>query len=110
MAERKIRAEVNGLPKLGQSIILPPAQPKRAAHRPMRGGVAIVGNEALACCCESQIALDIAIRPMLEGVLPMGERQAGMGAGKCRIEPQRHLEEILGEVIVRSSEPIHVPE
>ena len=76
----------------------------------MRGRVVIVDEKALAGCLEGAVAFLFAVSPSLKGVLPMGEGQAGMGAGKGRIEPHSHPEKMLGQLVLRPGEAVHVPE
>ena len=86
------------------------AQPERAAHRPVRGGIAVVGHQALPGGLEGAVDLRLALGPALEGVLEMREGEAGIGAREGRVEPHRGLEEMLRALVVGLVEAIHVPQ
>ncbi|MNV39308.1 hypothetical protein D3C71_1308830 [compost metagenome] len=75
----------------------------------MRGGIPVVGGQALACGLVRQIHSRVLLAPALESVLPMRERQPGVRAGICRVQPHRHLEETSCLRIVRLVEAVHVP-
>src|SRR5215207_9520361 len=64
------------------------------------------------CSARSYAPLDfrIALRPALEGVLPMGEGKTGISAREGRVEAQRHLEKMARLLVVGLVEPVHVPE
>ena len=70
----------------------------------------VVGHQALAGGGVGLLDLLLAVRPALEGVLAVGEGEAGVGAGEGRVEAQRHLEEVPGAVVVGLVEAVHVPE
>ena len=100
MAEREVRAEIHGPFQLDERLVLAAAQPQGPAHGPVRGRIVIVDQKALAGGLVGELAFLFAVSPALKGVLPMGEGQAGMGAGKGRIEPHGHPEEMLGELVL----------
>jgi hypothetical protein len=47
MAEREVRTELDAALELGERFILNAPEPERAAHRPVRGRIAIVGAQTL---------------------------------------------------------------
>ena len=94
VAEGEVRAQLDGLLQLGHGLVLAPAQPERPAHGPVRGGVALVGHEALRRGRVGPVDFRLARLPALERVLEMREGEAGMGAREGRIEAQRDLEEL----------------
>ena len=110
VAQREVRAQVDRLLQLDDGLVVAAAQPERPAHGPVRGRVAIVDHEALPGGLEGPVDFRLALRPALEGVLEMREGQAGIGAREGRIEAHRHLEEMLGPLVVGLVEPVHVPQ
>ena len=110
VAQREVRAQVDGLLQLDDGLVVAAAQPQRPAHGPVRGRVAIVDHQALPGGLEGPVDLRLALRPALEGVLEMREGQAGIGAREGRIEAHRHLEEMPGLLVVGLVEAIHVPQ
>ncbi|MNS99182.1 hypothetical protein D3C72_1335790 [compost metagenome] len=107
--QRKIRAQVHRALQFRQRWLLAAAQPQRPPHGPMRGGVAVVGGQALACGLVRQLHSRVLLAPALKSVLPMRERQPGVRAGIRRVQPHRHLEETSCLRIVRLVEAVHVP-
>src|SRR6185295_10011469 len=57
VAEREIRAELDAAFELDERLALRAAQPQGAAHRPVRGGIAVVGAQALAGGLERELDL-----------------------------------------------------
>ena len=110
VAEREVRAQVDRLLQLDDGLVVAAAQPQRPAHGPVRGRVAVVGHQALPGGLEGPVDLRLALRPALEGVLEMRERQAGIGAREGRVEPHRRLEEMLRPLVVGAVEAVHVPQ
>ena len=87
------------------------AQPQRAAHRPVRRGIAIVGHRdsAPAASYASSICRSRS-RPAQKRVLEMRERKAGVSARERRVELQRRREEVLRAWRCPRREPVHVPQ
>jgi hypothetical protein len=71
--QREIRAEVDRLLQLDHRLIGIAAQPLGAPHRPVSGGVAIVGHQALPGRFERTIDFGCTLCPALERVLEMRE-------------------------------------
>ena len=92
VAEREVRTEVHGLLQFTDRFIVAALEPKRTSHRPMRRGIVFVDDQPAPCGLQRMGHVMFAIAPMLERALPMGERKAGMGAGKGRIQSHGHLE------------------
>src|SRR2546421_454871 len=78
--------------------------------RPMRGGIAVVGDQALAGRTVGPVDRGRALAPELERILEVREGQRGMGARESGIEADRLLEEALTLLVVVAGEAIHVPE
>ncbi|MNL33003.1 hypothetical protein D3C87_1548890 [compost metagenome] len=76
MTQREVRAQIHRAAQLRQRLILLAAQPQRPAHGPMRGRVAIIGDQTLPGCFKGQVDGGRLLAPALERILPMGERQA----------------------------------
>ena len=74
MAQGKIRAEIDGPLQLDDGLVMVPAQPERPTHGPMRGGVAVIGHEALPGGLERPVDFRLAPCPALKGVLEVRER------------------------------------
>ena len=110
MREREVRAEIDSRFEFGHGLVLAPTKPQRSAHSPVRRRVAIVGHQALAGGPERPVDLRRSLVPALKGILEMRERQSGVGARKRGIELDGHLEEMPRPFVVRTVEPIHVPE
>ena len=66
VAERKVRAQVDRLLQFDDRLVVPPAQPQRSAHRPVRGRIAIVRHQALPGGFEGPVDFRLALRPALE--------------------------------------------
>ena len=47
VSESEIRAQIDRLVELDERLVVTSPQPESAPHRPMRGGIAVVGEEAL---------------------------------------------------------------
>ena len=90
--------------------LVPPAQPERSAHRPVRGGIAVVDHQALSGGFERPVDFRLARRPALERVLEMREGQAGMGARERRIEAHRLSKKCRARSLSGLVEPVHVPQ
>src|SRR5579883_2993677 len=85
------------------------AEPKRSPHRPMRRRIVFVDDQAAPRDLQGTGRVVFAITPMLERALPMGERQAGVGARECWVEPHSHLEEMARGLVLCLGEAVHVP-
>ena len=110
VAQREVRAQVNCCFQLDDGLIVLAPQPQGPAHSPVRGGITIVGHQAVPGCLERPVDLPFALRPALEGVVEMGERKAGVGTRKGRVETHSHLEEMPGLIIIDLVEAIYVPQ
>ena len=110
MAHREIRAQVDGALVFANGLVEAPAQPQRAAHRPMRGRVAIVHHQALPAASYARSLSRSRSTQRLKSVLEMRERQSRVGARKRRIELHRHFEEVHRALVVGFGEAIHVPQ
>ncbi len=79
-------------------------------HAPACSGrLVVVDQQAVAGALIGQRAFAVAVAPALEGILPVGEGQAGIGAGKGRVELQSPVEEMPRLLVLGLGEAVHVP-
>ena len=76
----------------------------------MGGRVAVVDDELWPAVSNARSISGSRCRPALEGVLEVCEGQAGIGPSEGGVESHRHPKEMLGLVVVRPGEAVHVPE
>ena len=84
MTQCEVGAQFYRSLQLAERFVLLAAQPQCSAHSPMGGRIMIVNEEGAASGLERLIAFPLAIDPALEGILPMREGQASMGAREGR--------------------------
>lgn len=89
VAEREIRTELHGTLEFAKRLLLASANPERPPHGPVRGRILVIGQKALAGRVEGRADFLFAVFPALEGILPVGERHAGMSArdGRAPLMP-----------------------
>ena len=73
VAEGEVRTQIHRRLQFSQRLDAAASQPERPPHGPMRCGIAIVGDEALARSLERLVAFVFALCPTLKGVLPVSE-------------------------------------
>ena len=85
MTQGEVGTEIDGPLELEDGLIMGAAQPQRPAHGPVRSGVTIVDHEAAPRGFEGTIDFRLGFGPVLESILEVRERQAGVSAREGRI-------------------------
>ena len=68
---------------LRSTRVMPTREPLRASHRPVRRRIEFIGQPRAPGGLQGRCHRLVAIAPMLESVLPMGEGKSGMGASEA---------------------------
>ncbi len=109
--EREVRAQLHAPLELCERAVALVTEPEGSAHRPVRGGIAIVGVHAAARGPEREVDLRATIgREIEEHVLEVREREPGPRSRERRIELEGALEQARSMLVVGAAELVHVPE
>src|SRR5690606_27700208 len=110
VAEGKVGAEGHRTLELDHRVLRTAQEPEGAPHRQMGCGVMLIDHHAVASHLVGQVAFTFRSRPSLEGMLPVGEGESGIGSCKGGVRLDGLPKVVLRLLIVLLGEAVHVPE